>query len=140
MKIINNNLINKIHNKMNNLMKMKIWMKMVSLMNKLKMMICKWRTILMKKIVKVWKKNNFKMYLIKYKMKNNMMETGLKKIKGKNLIKKLKVLVRKQKINSVSLIKGIKEIRIENQINIQKKDDFCYLNIFRFNFASRAKF
>jgi|JI10StandDraft_1071094.scaffolds.fasta_scaffold360131_1 hypothetical protein len=95
MKKINNNLINKIHNKMNNLMKMKIWMKMVSLMNKLKMMICKWKTILMKKIVKVWKKNNFKMFLIKYKMKTRMKEKELKIIKEENLTKKLKISVKK---------------------------------------------
>jgi hypothetical protein len=95
MKRINNNLINKIHSKMNNLMKIKIWMKMVSLMTKLKIMTWRWKMILMNKIVKVWKKNNFKMFLIKYKMKTHMKEKDLKKIKAKNLTRKLKILVKK---------------------------------------------
>jgi hypothetical protein len=95
MKRINNNLTNKIHSKMNNLMKIKIWMKMVSLMTKLKIMTWRCKMILMNKIVKVWKKNNFKMFLIKYKMKIRMKEKELKKIKGKNLTRKLKILVKK---------------------------------------------
>ncbi len=106
------NLTNNKFHKEKDLMKIKIWKKVISKMNKWKM-ICKWMKILMNKIVKVQKKNSLRMYLIKQKMKIHIKVKVERKIDQTNLVIRQKIQEKNQKVNSTK--KEITKTRIKNR-------------------------
>ena len=106
------NLTNNKFHKEKDLMKIKIWKKVISKMNKWKM-ICKWMKILMNKIVKVQKKNSLRMYLIKQKMKIHIKVKVERKIDQANLVIRQKIQEKNQKVNSTK--KEITKTRIKNR-------------------------
>lgn len=79
-------------------MKIKIQKKIISKMNKWKMN-CKWMKILMNKIVKVQKKNNLRMYLMKQKIKIHIKVKEKIKIDQTNLVIRQKIQEKRQKID-----------------------------------------
>lgn len=106
------NLTNNKFHKEKDLMKIKIWKKVISKMNKWKM-ICKWMKILINKIVKVQKKNSLRMYLIKQKMKIHIKVKVERKIDQTNLVIRQKIQEKNQKVNSTK--KEITKTRIKNR-------------------------
>lgn len=62
-------------------------------------MNCKWMKILMNKIVKVQKKNNLRMYLMKQKIKIHIKVKEKRKIDQTNLVIRQKIQEKRQKID-----------------------------------------